>query len=246
MSIQMINNYAGWAGILGIIPACLLCGAKIRSRMSVPELCPPCLQDLAISEQRCLRCALPLDHGEICGACLHQPPPFTETLALANYAAPLSHVIQQYKFNQKLAYGRSLGILLGHLCLMKNVRLPDAILPVPLHGQRLRQRGYNQAREMARMSSQYIYQQSGVYVPVDDQCCTRLRGTLEQSGLSRIERKDNVKNAFGVMPLAYEHVVLYDDVMTTGTTLSELAKVCLNKGAKRVDVWVCARAVVSP
>jgi hypothetical protein len=116
------------------------------------------------------------------------------------------------------------------------IRRPDIILPVPLHPQRMRERGYNQALEIARALSRELA------IPVDPSLCARLRATPPQVGLEREERRHNVRGAFGVIgPVAARHLVILDDVVTTGGTAGELARVLRQAGAARIDLWAVAR-----
>jgi ComF family protein len=115
---------------------------------------------------------------------------------------------------------------------------PDVIVPVPLHKSRYRQRGFNQALEIARTVSK------DMQVPLDVYSCQRQHDTPQQSQLPAKQRRKNLKNAFAVVrPLNAAHVAILDDVMTTGSTVHELAKVLKKAGVAKVDVWVCARAV---
>ncbi len=108
---------------------------------------------------------------------------------------------------------------------------------MPLHATRLRERGYNQALELARPIS------SRLDIPIDYQSCTRARATPAQSALSARERSANVKGAFQVsQPLTARHVAIIDDVMTTGHTADELARMLQKTGVERIDIWVCAVA----
>ena len=113
---------------------------------------------------------------------------------------------------------------------------PDVLIPIPLHPDRLRERGFNQAMELARPIAKHL----GLHL--DPHNCVRQQTTAPQSDLSRKERIKNVKGAFEVLKPVSGHVVIIDDVMTTGSTAHEFAKTLLQAGASSVDVWVCARA----
>jgi len=146
-------------------------------------------------------------------------------------------MIQQLKFHQKLYFATFLGELMSEHIRACKLSVPDVLLPVPLHAQRLLQRGYNQALELARPLAKVL----SVALAVDH--CQRIKPTEEQSKLPARHRKSNIKHAFRVTKdLTNMHVAIVDDVMTTGSTVDELSKCLLEAGAKRVDVWVCARA----
>jgi ComF family protein len=116
--------------------------------------------------------------------------------------------------------------------------LPALILPVPLHRARLRRRGYNQALELARPLGRALD------VPVRHDLLLRPRATVAQSELDAPARRRNVRGAFVLRPDASlpEHVAILDDVMTTGTTLAECARVLRRAGVRRIDAWALARA----
>lgn len=222
---------------------CALCGA---SGGTVPGLCDPCLDEVRPGVQLgapCSRCALPL-HGDaaisLCGACQTRPPPFASTYRFTVYQPPVDRMIQHLKFHNKLFFARLLGTLMAQDIRQRRVTQPDVLLPVPLHPARLRQRGYNQALEISRDIARQLR------LPVDWRCCERCKATPEQAGLPADQRGGNIKGAFRVTgDVRGRHIAVVDDVMTTGSTVTELAQTLLKQGAKRVDVWVCARAVLS-
>ena len=118
---------------------------------------------------------------------------------------------------------------------------PEVIIPVPLHTGRLRERGFNQALELARPVA------ARLRIPINIHACARTRGTAAQSDLPAAQRTKNVKGAFELRePLKEVHrVAIIDDVMTTGATVDELARVLIAAGVENVQVWVCARAVLN-
>jgi Predicted amidophosphoribosyltransferases len=121
--------------------------------------------------------------------------------------------------------------------LQKTAKLPEIIIPVPLHPQRFRERGFNQSIEIAKSLSRHLN------IPIDTQSCIRKRNTLHQIDLPARQRQSNMKQAFKVkQPMKARHIAILDDVMTTGSTVNELAKVLKQSGVNRVDIWVCGRA----
>ena len=170
-----------------------------------------------------------------CGRCLRKAPPWDAAWAPFRYAWPLDRLETRFKFGRDLAAGRALAQLWRH----ENPRaLPQLILPVPLHRHRLRQRGYNQALELARPLARSLR------IPYRWDVLHRTRHTDAQTSLTAIERRRNLRNAFALRKDAQlpAHVVLLDDVFTTGTTLDECARVLKRAGVERVDVWALARA----
>lgn len=174
-----------------------------------------------------------------CGRCQRQPPPWHGVWAPFRYAWPLDRLEARFKFAGDLAAGRALAE--AWLDCAAPAR-PQALLPVPLHRRRLRARGYNQARELARTLA------SGLDIPCAERLLLRTRATRAQTDLGARERRRNVRGAFAVRPGARlpTHVALVDDVCTTGATLAECARTLRRGGVERVDVWVLARAPTRP
>lgn len=213
------------------------------------DICLGCQTDLPFQATACYRCALPLygiaqdtaqeSSAPLCGRCLNDPPSYDHTLSTFRYAHPVDHLIHDLKFNRKLAIARLLGELMAQE-LKKRIRTPpQMIIPVPLHPTRLRERGYNQATELARPIARELN------IPIDYRLCQRQRATAIQSDLPASERLRNVKGVFRVVKkLPVHHVAIVDDVMTTGATVTELAATLRHAGAEKIDVWVCARAAL--
>jgi ComF family protein len=148
----------------------------------------------------------------------------------------MRHLIAGLKFSANYKNARLLGVLLAE-GLKQHPQLPDCIMPVPLHKARYRERGFNQSIEIARTVGKELQ------IPVDVLSCVRHRDTPHQTQLTAKQRRTNVKNAFTIIkPITAQHIAIVDDVMTTGSTVHELATVLKKAGAVQVDVWVCARA----
>lgn len=197
---------------------------------------------------RCVFCGIQTTHPEnhICAGCdadlprIHSPPPPMSSpldvdLAPLAYEFPVDASIKALKFQRKLFYGPALAELLCRECQ----HLPDdidAVLPVPLHWRRRWFRGFNQADEIAVPVAGHLD------VPLIRNV-RRVRATPFQSGLSARERARNLRGAFDVRgTVSWRHVLIVDDVITTGTTVRQLAKVVLNAGALKVSVLAVARA----
>jgi ComF family protein len=217
-------------------PRCVLCEAKGDDGQ---DICSGCLGDLPLLGVTCSRCAMPLSDvtaASVCGRCLTHPPAFDRTVALCAYAPPVDYMIQQLKFAGQLFFAAVLGALLARHTASRIS--PERIIPVPLHASRLRERGFNQAMELARPIARHLS------LPLDIRTCRKTRATAAQSGMSRRGRHSNIKHAFAVRgKLASAHIALVDDVMTTGSTVNELARVLKLHGAREVTVIVVARAV---
>lgn len=235
----MDHRWLGHVRDLILPPICCLCGDPATASIN---LCHGCRDDLPWNTRACRRCALPLPsgagHGECCAQCLRRPPPFDTAVAAWRYASPVDFLITGLKYRSRLDYARLLGELLGASLRAKPRRSwPDCLIPVPLHRERLRERGFNQALELARPLARHLG------LALDQARCRRTRATPHQTDLPARERRSNVGGAFAATSsLAGAHVAIVDDVITTGHTVSELARTLRRAGASRVEIWACARA----
>jgi ComF family protein len=215
---------------------CLLCGADSGAAI----LCPACAGDLKrLPKPRCPQCALPTPLGERCGHCLSQPPYYDATVATFVYEFPVDKLIQSFKYAHRLALGTYFGQQLA--AQAKDCAADQAInllIPLPLHPQRLRERGFNQSLEIARP----IGKACGW--PIEARLCSRTRDTPAQAGLPWRERGKNVRDAFHCnADLSGKSIALVDDVMTTGASLNECARTLKLHGAAQVTLLVVARAL---
>ncbi|MFI4970064.1 MAG: ComF family protein [Lysobacterales bacterium] len=231
-----VDGIAGSLLRVALPPRCLLCG---ETGAAPRDLCADCCADLAINTPCCPRCALPLDHpAPLCGECLVREPPFAAAWAPFRYGHPLDLLEARFKFRSDLAAGRVLAELLIERAAIDRPSRPEVLVPVPLHRTRLRERGYNQALELARPLA------DAFAIPLRHDLLLRSKPTPPQTGLDSKARRANLRNAFTLAADAAvpAHVALLDDVMTTGATLREAARVLLRGGTARVDVWALARA----
>jgi len=230
---------------------CLLC-----REASGAGLCTGCDADLPAAGNACDRCGIPLVYpwsgssclhldARLCGACIRKPPPFDRTLAALDYVFPVTVLVQRFKFNRSFACG---AVLANRLLRALEADLarprdrPASIIPVPLHSARQFLRAFNQAEVLARDLG------NALGIPVSPRALRRRRRTPAQSGLSAAARKKNLNGAFTARPnaasdLAGKHVALVDDVMTTGATVGECARVLKQAGVQSVAIWVVARAL---
>ena len=232
MDALKVDRLLGRMGRWLLSPRCLLCREACGGAR---DLCASCANALPWSGYACERCAQPLHESGTCGACLQHPPPLTAAHAAFVYGFPLDRLLLRFKFHNDLAAGRLLSQLMGDA--LARLPRPDALLAVPLHQSRLRSRGYDQALELAKPLARRLQ------IPLLGDALVRRHETRPQSELDAAARRRNLRGAFAVgshcsLP---RHVVLVDDVMTTGATLHAAAKVLLRAGVLRVDAWVCAR-----
>ena len=220
-----------------LAPRCSLCATGVGT-----PLCDGCTADFFASDvHRCRGCALRLGPaaGDLCGRCLREPPAFDATFALADYAAPVDGVIIALKFGHRLDVARALGELLGR---MIGARADDnaVLTAVPLAFERQRERGFNQALEIARVAAATCRR------PLLAHALLRTRHRPAQEGLTLDERRRNVRGAFVVERaleprFAGRTAVVIDDVMTSGSTLDEVARVLRRAGALRIVNAIVAR-----
>jgi len=224
--------------------ACVLCGDSVAKTIS---LCESCRQDFPILENACLQCGLPLEsaseHNDICGQCLKSPTTIDYTLCLYHYQIPIDYLITELKYNQKLTHAAILAeLFLARLSKEPAENLPDVILPVPLHKNRLIKRGFNQSLEIARPIAKQLN------IPIGLDLVKRKRQTRTQTDLTAVERRKNIRGCFEIIKKEslsdYNHIVIVDDVVTTGSTANELATLLKKSGVKKVSVWSIARAVI--
>ena len=205
------------------------------------RVCAACLTRGSGAAHRCGRCALgtPLATA-LCGACLLDPPPYAHAIAAFDYAAPWDGLIARFKFNDALELGPSLTQPLLRAIRSSGVALPELLLPVPLSEIRLRERGYNQAWEIARRLGKALA------LRADPHLLLRTKDTPHQLALAPGARAANVRGAFAVEPLRLRElrgtrVAVVDDVLTSGATAAEITRTLLQAGVANVQVWVLAR-----
>lgn len=215
---------------------CIICNDKANREL---DLCVECEKLLPWLKNTCMYCAAFLiSNQSICGACLKKPLPFHKLYVSFSYTEIIKKLITGLKFQQQLVYAHILGTLLAEKinAQYQNEKLPDMLIPVPLHKKRLYERGFNQAIEIARPISKKLN------IPIEYKRCVRVVNTAAQSNLPANQRSSNVKNAFVAhKQLTYKHIALLDDVITTGHTLTEISRALYDVGIKKIDVWCCAR-----
>lgn len=227
-----------------VLPShCALCMAACEE-----QLCTPCRHAyFSCHTARCLQCGLP-SQAPHCAQCLQQLPAFDATIVAADYVPPADQLVLALKFGHRLALAPMFAHLLRDALLQQQATrpgyaplpLPDLLLPVPLGPQRLRERGFNQALQIARPLARALG------IALHARWLLRARDTGAQSLLHPAQRNKNVQHAFALTPEAHagiagHHVGLVDDVMTTGATLNEVAATLKRHGATRVTNLVFAR-----
>ncbi len=213
--------------------ACILCDAPGQKDI---DLCPDCNADLPRIKNCCSHCAIPLPEGDsICGKCLTQSPPFDHCHAAFIYEFPVDRLILDFKENRKLVTGKILAVLLAR-SFARDFTPPDLLLPVPLHKSSLRERGFNQSIEIADVLADHWS------IPVDTRNCRRTHRTADQKSLHLEDRIKNMRGAFTIdKTYTGQRIAIVDDIVTTGSTVSALARLLLENGAGSVEVICLAR-----
>jgi ComF family protein len=231
---------------------CALCGGD-----GPGPLCASCCHRLLQQDvQRCMRCAMrwaapsisPDHKGDTCPACTRNPPSFDRTLVLADYSPPIDRLLQGLKFRAQLPLATAVGSLLARaaaslpagdaIAAALTRTPPPVLLPVPLSRERLSERGFNQAHEIARPLARSLR------LKIAGSLCARIRHTDAQASLTMAERQVNMRGAFAVLQrqaIAGKTVFVIDDVMTTGHTLEAMAACLKRHGAAHVFNFVIAR-----
>jgi len=211
---------------------CYVCGQNSDDR----QICADCAAALPhLAGPLCPVCALPTPAGAVCGACQATPPHFDATCAAFSYAFPVDHLVQGLKYRHRLPLA---GWLANELARCVSSSRVDCVLPLPLSAQRMKERGFNQAQEIARPLAQHLG------LPLISDACVRVLNGAPQASLPWKERQANIRNAFECrVDLTGKAIAVVDDVMTTGATLNEFARTLKLHGALRVENWVAARTL---
>jgi ComF family protein len=184
-----------------------------------------------------MRCALPIHHGQVCGACLKVAPAFDHAWSLYRYEDDLRRSISQFKYQQRHYLAAWFADEMAKKLSQRDT-LPNCLIPIPLHPFKLRQRGYNQAGLLAH------YLGKRLSIKVDKNSLKRIRHTHSQSQLNFKQRKRNIQGAFDLNNHSLaKHVALIDDVMTSGNTATEATKTLRRSQVSTIEVWTIARAI---
>lgn len=215
---------------------CLLCGLGSARAL----ICRACRRDLPWIVRPCGHCGRPAVTDGGCGRCDLILGGIDRAVAALVYEYPVDQLVAAAKFQRRPESARALGEALAWWLLRAPglTPLPDCIVPVPLHPQRQRQRGFNQAEVIARPLA------AALGVKLDTRCCRRIRATQEQSALTGAQRRANLQGAFVAgRELDGQVVAIVDDVVTTGSTASALAASVQQAGAVSVQLWTATRVV---
>lgn len=211
---------------------CVLCSLhQSRSR----TCCKSCLNDLPWIQHSCYQCGIPLVSNALrCGQCLKTPPPYQRVYTACLYQFPIDQLISATKYQGRVEYIP----LLTELFLEKTQldQIPDVLIPVPIHRQKMSQRLFNHTALMAKLLGKALD------IPIDLKLLIKSTATPAQHQLSKKQRLKNLKGSFSLTRNhCYSHIAIIDDVMTTGSTLHEIATLLQAAHDCRVDGWMIAR-----
>ncbi|MBU0674856.1 MAG: ComF family protein [Proteobacteria bacterium] len=223
-------------------PFCLFCEVPLPSNAQL-MLCSTCLSLVKIvTEPLCLCCGHPFTKyggaSHLCGTCLSSPPFFDQARALFLYEDPIKTIIHKFKYNDQAAGLKIAPYSMAQCNHLSGLINPDIIIPVPVHKNRLRKRGFNQSVRLAQ-----IFYPTSIH-KINTTTLIRAVDSAPQTSLSGMARRTNLKNAFLIRngdELSAKKIVLVDDVFTTGTTVNECAKLLKKNGAAEVKVLTLAR-----
>lgn len=216
-------------------PRCPVCDALLAPGS---EICDGCEKEaVTVREPVCARCGKPLENErqEYCGDCARKKHSYEQGKAVFVYRAGIKKSMYRFKYSNRREYAqfyaRKAALLYGGWIARKHI---EVIVPVPMYPKKKRRRGYNQAEVFARALGRELG------IPVESGLLKRIRNTVPQKELSDAQRQKNLKNAFQLVPdvVKYSHILLVDDIYTTGSTMDEAAKALLSGGAERV-CYVC-------
>jgi ComF family protein len=234
-ALALVRTSARRVAEHGLPQQCELCAAPSRSTL----VCAACSRTLPRAASACSVCALPLVGGDVCGRCQRKPPAFERTVAAFTYAYPVDRLLHAFKYRGRLA--------LAHWCASELRRAISSaaidtagicIVAMPLGQARQRERGFNQALEIARRVA------ASLEAELAQGLVGRTREAPPQTALAWSERAANVRGAFVcVDDVRGRDIAVIDDVMTTGASLQELARTLKDAGARSVQNWVIARTL---
>ncbi len=207
---------------------------------STGPLCNDCWNDLPWQQKTCRYCAIPLSVGyaDTCKDCLKIMPYFDLTLAAFNYQFPLDIILPKIKKQQAKYHIKWLAqALASKIYSQPNLSRPQALIPVPLSNIKQIIKGYNQTEQLCLELNKLLH------IDINTKIVRKIKDTQSQAQLKAKARKTNLIGAFSAAPTSLKHVAIVDDVMTTGATANEIAKVLKKAGVTKVELWILARTL---
>lgn len=239
-----LSSFINAVGNFFLPQVCAFCGNQGLENGRYP-ICEDCLDDfIPITPPYCARCGKPFSGTSdmhVCSECITAPPPFEKARSLFAFKGRARDLVIRMKYRKDLSTLTVFKLLIER-CIVpdKFFREIDCIVPVPLDKNRLKKRGYNQALLMAECLGKYVDR------PIDRAHLVKIKLTPPQVGLTRAERRSNIRGAFSVRGSGVfqgKAILLMDDVFTTGATARACSRTLLQSGARSVNVITFARTV---
>lgn len=233
--IQALGSLPG-ALVSALLPRrCLRC----KQIQQATHFCAACYAELPYQHHCCRHCGQILNaQADTCGRCLQNPPHYDACFCPFRYRDPIDALVRDFKYHDRPQLANAITDLLANELLAAEISMPDLLIPVPLHISKLRERGYNQAWEITRRLS------SELGIPCSRQHLIKHRATASQAEQSMVQRRHNIRGSFRLLKApGANHIALIDDVVTTGSTASEIAKILKRNGVDYVQVWGIAHTV---
>lgn len=230
-----MSSIAQWLKQVRLPHICALCNHHHDGHLAI---CLQCHEFLTPIVSACTYCARPLPKSNFmtCGKCIKTKPYFDQTIAPYSFEEPLRTLLHDFKYRHSLYLVSFLAqLILANL--PTSTSQPECLIPVPMHPERLRRRGFNQAAELAKFIGRVLS------IPCKMHICQKILHTSPQAGLNASQRQKNLHNAFHTKPVRYKRVALIDDLLTTGNTANEIAKTLKRQGVEHVSIWCCARTI---
>lgn len=215
---------------------CFGCEAIIETPK---PFCEACYIELPFQHNACGQCGQAFARKtDYCGRCISEPPYYDSCLCPFEYQTPISDLICALKYNDKPELAKKIGLMLADEIIQSESPLPEAILPVPIHTSRLRSRGFNQAKLIA------VTVGNELGIPVINNAVIKRKATPPQAQQSLSIRKNALNNCFEVKhKINAQHLAIIDDVVTTGSTVNEIAKTLKKNGVDYIQVWAVAHTL---
>lgn len=216
---------------------CLIC--KARNPNQHHPCCDECYLSLPFQYSYCQQCGQALGRTEdVCGKCLSSPPQYDSCFCPFEYKSPISEQICAFKYSEQPELAKSIAQLMCRELNDQAIEAPQALIPVPLHIKRLRHRGFNQAKLLAKQIGKQLE------IPVLADAVVKTKATRAQVKQSLIQRKKNVTGSFQLKhKLRFNSIAIIDDVVTTGATANEIAKILKKNGVDCVSIWGVAHTL---
>lgn len=220
---------------------CIICQIDLSTKFDVCDFCNAILPWFKLDKYYCHKCLKKLSkiNNLICEVCKVNENDYFDTIfTIFNYQPPIKQMLIELKFKHKLYYAKLFTSILFQKITTQwylNNKLPEALIPVPLHINRLKKRGFNQTVELSKSLKNII--------TIDQYSCIRIKDTISQTKLIKHSRTTNLQDAFITKKLPYKHIAILDDVITTGSTIKSLSSAIKKKNSSiKIDIWCIARA----